>query len=91
MDLETLEYMGKRVDGARDIVEQIGRVAKTIAYLTEKEVLTVHFRVGRDTITRVGRDTITLDDKDVICNCLITVIETLEEQREKLQKDLDEI
>lgn len=83
MDLETLEYMGKRVDGARDIVEQIGRVAKTIAYLTEKEVLTVHFRVGRDTIT--------LDDKDVICNCLITVIETLEEQREKLQKDLDEI
>lgn len=39
MDLKTLEYMGKRVDRARDIVEQIGRkrLAQIISELPEKE------------------------------------------------------
>jgi hypothetical protein len=85
MDLKTLEYMGERVDRARDIVERINIHKKIIADLTEKEVYEITFWLRGSQARHDFRG------GDFLSAFIDQAVRVLTERQESLQKELDEI
>lgn len=90
MDNKTLEYMGERVDKARELTRAIKGIGDRINFLQAKSITSVRFSTG-DNYTTVGTQYMNLPDNSIVSQIKKSAIELLELYRDQLQRELDEL